>query len=97
MIRQDKIIFYLFFSGLRVSVSNMGGATQWRKESVTIIESQEPMDEENEGDVESDGPENPEKEEKSKQVSLVSDKAWIDRSTIFHIEANIDFCWVGEG
>ena len=45
-------------SGLRVSVSNMGGANQWRKESVTIIESQEPMEEdteENEGDVESDG------------------------------------------
>ena len=45
-------------SGLRVSVSNASGATQWRKESVTIIESQEPMEEdgeENEGDVESDG------------------------------------------
>ena len=58
-------------------MSNMGGATQWRKESVTIIESQEPMDEENEGDgdVESDGPEHPEREDKSKQVSLASEKA----------------------
>ena len=46
------------FSGLRVSVSSVSGASQWRKESVTIIESQEPMEddgEENEGDVESDG------------------------------------------
>ena len=46
-------------SGLRVSVSSASGASQWRKESVTIIESQEPMEEdgeeENEGDVESDG------------------------------------------
>ena len=45
-------------SGLRVSISNASGASQWRKESVTIIESQEPMEEdgeENEGDVESDG------------------------------------------
>ena len=36
----------------------MSGNNQWRKESVTIIESQEPMEEdieENEGDVESDG------------------------------------------
>ena len=46
------------FSGLRVSVSSISGTAQWRKESVTIIESQEPMEEngeENEGDVESDG------------------------------------------
>ena len=46
------------FSGLRVSVSSVSGASQWRKESVTIIESQEPIEddgEENEGDVESDG------------------------------------------
>ena len=43
---------------MRVSVSSVSGASQWRKESVTIIESQEPMEddgEENEGDVESDG------------------------------------------
>ena len=36
----------------------MSGSNQWRKESVTIIESQEPMEEDtedNEGDVESDG------------------------------------------
>ena len=39
-------------------MSSVSGAAQWRKESVTIIESQEPMEEdgeENEGDVESDG------------------------------------------
>ena len=39
-------------------MSSVSGASQWRKESVTIIESQEPMEddgEENEGDVESDG------------------------------------------
>ena len=43
----------------------MSGASQWRKESVTIIESQEPMEEdgeENEGDVESDGVERDESE-----------------------------------
>ena len=52
-------------SGLRVSISNASGASQWRKESVTIIESQEPMEEdgeENEGDVESDGVEREESE-----------------------------------
>ena len=52
-------------SGLRVSISNASGASQWRKESVTIIESQEPMEEdgeENEGDVESDGVERDESE-----------------------------------
>ena len=41
-----------------MSVSSVSGASQWRKESVTIIESQEPLEddgEENEGDVESDG------------------------------------------
>ena len=50
----------IHYSGLRVSVSSVSGvgASPWRKESVTIIESQEPMEddgEENEGDVESDG------------------------------------------
>ena len=47
-----------------MSVSNISGTNQWRKESVTIIESQEPMDEdneENEGDVESDGADKVEK------------------------------------
>ena len=47
-----------------MSVSNISGSNQWRKESVTIIESQEPMDEdneENEGDVESDGADKVEK------------------------------------
>ena len=41
-----------------MSASSVSGASQWRKESVTIIESQEPMEEdgeEHEGDVESDG------------------------------------------
>ena len=48
-------------------MSNMGGANQWRKESVTIIESQEPMDEENEGDVESDGIDKDDKEDNNKE------------------------------
>ena len=54
----------------------MSGASQWRKESVTIIESQEPMEEdgeENEGDVESDGVEREEKEETvSKESQFLS-------------------------
>ena len=55
---KQLIIILSISSGLRVSISNASGASQWRKESVTIIESQEPMEEdgeENEGDVESDG------------------------------------------
>ncbi len=39
-------------SSLRVSVSSAGNTTQWRKESVTIIESQEPMEEDNEVSME---------------------------------------------
>ena len=35
-------------SAIRVSISNVSGSNQWRKESVTIIESQEPMEEDNE-------------------------------------------------
>ena len=48
----------------------MGGSNQWRKESVTIIESQEPMDEENEGDVESDGVEKDDKEDNTKDNKI---------------------------
>lgn len=58
LLRWDSKINCCCISGLRVSVSNISGNNQWRKESVTIIESQEPMEEdieENEGDVESDG------------------------------------------
>ena len=53
----------------------MSGASQWRKESVTIIESQEPMEEdgeENEGDVESDGVEREEKEEAGPESQFLS-------------------------
>ena len=39
-------------SSLRVSVSSASNTTQWRKESVTIIESQEPMEEDNEVSME---------------------------------------------
>jgi hypothetical protein len=35
-------------SSLRLSVSSASNSGQWRKESVTIIESQEPMEEDNE-------------------------------------------------
>ena len=66
---------FFLFSGLRVSVSNVSGASQWRKESVTIIESQEPMEEdgeENEGDVESDGVEREEKEEAGPESQFLS-------------------------
>ena len=51
----------------------MGGANQWRKESVTIIESQEPMDEENEGDVESDGIDKDDKDDNKEDKIKVSD------------------------
>jgi hypothetical protein len=37
-----------------VSVSSSSGAPQWRKESVTIIESQEPMEEDNEEENQAD-------------------------------------------
>ena len=60
---------------MRVSISNVSGASQWRKESVTIIESQEPMEEdgeEHEGDVESDGVEREEKEERGAEGQFLS-------------------------
>ena len=45
-----EIIWQIYFSSsaIRVSISNVSGSNQWRKESVTIIESQEPMEEDNE-------------------------------------------------
>ena len=36
------------FSSIRVSISNARVSNQWRKDSLTIVESQEPMEEDNE-------------------------------------------------